>query len=94
MENIKYQGGTPRRGGGEMRELEDSMGFLFLYTRHIYPLNLEHSTKKTLQLINLTMLLISITGLNPNNKGVCCRRLAASTPLDLRDCGAAGWERG
>lgn len=35
-----------RRAGEEMRELQDSMGFLFLYTRHIYPLNLEHGTKK------------------------------------------------
>lgn len=37
------------KGGQGRRGNEDSgpaLGFLFLYTRHIYPLNLEHGTKK------------------------------------------------
>lgn len=39
------RGREQQRVGEEMRELQDGMGFLFLYTRHIYPLNLEHGTK-------------------------------------------------
>lgn len=75
-----------------MRDVEDVVGFLFLYTRHIYPLNLEHGTKKKKKKTTSTNSSYNAVHINYCSylliiRGVCCRRLAASTPLDPRGSG-------
>ena len=94
----EFLGGCPGPVAESSRGNERTTGrrgvFVFIYKTHLSIKFRTRYKKKPLQLIHLTMLFISITALIPNNKGVCCRRLAASTPSDPRGSGAAGGRGG